>query len=406
MEKLLKINEWLKTSKTVENWYKDYHHSVGFNLVKVKKEIDRFNELNENAHNNKLYDVSFISDNQLLSELFNDFCEINWREFEDDKPDDVEFVQLGRTSSFYILPKYYVNTLEDISSEFKDNNLNDALYHLSHEWGSNNIYPKDKTEFYELIKRELDDDQELSLEDWDNEFEDSDLYDLLDDIKESVDGFISDIKPLLDESFKVIENLEYFKKNQVSYWREYLDNFLDDQDEDADDIYEDYHVKRLTTEEAEDIARKIYIANKKPHLVKTPIELLNGDMVEAYINLNYGDEFKIIRRGQIDNGDLIELSIKPCTTEGTVTLENNSYWKNYIFEVVISSNVFDNKAKVAIVPNNINGYNGKTKVNESFNISICYYPKNQKDNANAKNRLDLCSRLTSEYETEIQINKI
>lgn len=78
--------------------------------------IDRFYYIGE-ATNAKLYDVSFYCyQNDIDDTLFNEFCAAEWDFFEDCLKDGggaLEFI--GRTSSFYFVPRDIIFYWHDIS---------------------------------------------------------------------------------------------------------------------------------------------------------------------------------------------------------------------------------------------------------------------------------------------------
>lgn len=182
---------------------------------KLKEVFDRLTVYTTMYYNLKLYEINAEAGQEDFNKYFDDFCEVNYRDFKDFMDShDVITEQVGRTSSFTMKTsylkdvdcddefKYFVETLAqkvcsapDASYELAE--VNDAL--LDHI----------ETSIAEghLSESELDEDIEEILA-------------AIPDVEES----IKDLKA-------VDEYIESFKKNQLSHWTDYVDMRKEDEAE-------------------------------------------------------------------------------------------------------------------------------------------------------------------------------
>ena len=182
---------------------------------KLKEVFDRLTEYTTKYYDLKLHQISAEADNEDFDKYFDSFCEVNYQDFKDFiDSHDIETEQVGRTSSFTIKTsylkgvdcddefKYFVETLankvcSDPDASYELAEVNDAL--LDHIETS-------IAEGY-LSESELDEDIEEILA-------------AIPDVEES----IKDLKA-------VDEYIESFKKNQLSYWTDYVDMRKEDEAE-------------------------------------------------------------------------------------------------------------------------------------------------------------------------------
>lgn len=185
---------------------------------KLKEVFDRLKVYTTPYYDLKLHEIAVESDKEDFDKYFDDFCEINYLDFEDFLSfHDVVTCQVGRTSSFALTTKYlndiddddefkyFVETLAqkvcsdpDVSYELAE--VNDALLDHIEESIANDT----------LTEEDVDEDVE-------------DLLAAIPDIEES----IKDLKAVDD----YITN---FKANQLSYWNDYVDMRKEDEELDAE----------------------------------------------------------------------------------------------------------------------------------------------------------------------------
>lgn len=185
---------------------------------KLKEVFDKLQVYTTPYYNLKLYEIAAESDKEDFDKYFDDFCEINYLDFEDFMDShDVETIQVGRTSSFTLTTKY-LNDIDD-DYEFKY--------------------------FVETLAQKVCSDPDVS-------YELAEVNDaLLDHIEESIaEGHLTeedvdeDIEEILaaipdvEESIKnlkaVDEYITNFKANQLSYWIDYVDMLKEDEELDAE----------------------------------------------------------------------------------------------------------------------------------------------------------------------------
>lgn len=134
--------------------------------------------------NLKLYDVAFKCEND---ELFSSFCEYNYEMFNDMLEDrGLKTVQIGWTSSFYIVPEYYENAF--YNEEF------------------------DRYGFYEnYIGTDLLNDMEVE------KLEGISQYDI-----DIIDKEVKDFKESIINVIEVYQYVNEFKKNQLEIFNDWL----------------------------------------------------------------------------------------------------------------------------------------------------------------------------------------
>ena len=159
-----------------------------------------------NVTNLKLYDASYLAckvgeENDNLEEmcdLFNDFCDDSFKEFMegDDAPmEGLKLCNIGSTSMFRIDTEdelygraYYYDNYNNASKEERKQMLYEEFLYLQNT---------DEVEFDEMEKDEI----EL----------------LIDEMKDYMESF----KDIIN-AYKAIDN---FKKNQVEYFKDYLEGY-------------------------------------------------------------------------------------------------------------------------------------------------------------------------------------
>lgn len=185
---------------------------------KLKEVFDKLQVYTTPYYDLKLYEIAAESDKEDFDKYFDDFCEINYLDFEDFLSfHDVETIQVGRTSSFALTTKY-LNDIDD-DDEFKY--------------------------FVETLAQKVCSDPDVSYELAEvndallDHIEESIANDTLteEDVDEDVDDLLAAI-PDVEESIKdlkaVDDYITNFKANQLSYWNDYVDMRKEDEDLDAE----------------------------------------------------------------------------------------------------------------------------------------------------------------------------
>ena len=166
---------------------------------------DEVTEYVGNIINLKLYDAHFLAykiaeenGNEEAFEAFNNFCQINFYYFVEDCESPMkglEFKHIGRTSSFRIDTEdglyggaYYYDDYNNASKEERKQMLYEEFLYLQNT---------DESDFEEM------DTDEIEL--------------LIEEMKDYVESFNDII-----EAYKEIED---FKKNQVKYFKEYIEDY-------------------------------------------------------------------------------------------------------------------------------------------------------------------------------------
>lgn len=174
---------------------------------KLKEVFDRLKVYTTPYYNLKLYEIAAESDKEDFDKYFDDFCEINYLDFEDFMDShDVVTCQVGRTSSFALTTKY-LNDIDD-DDEFKY--------------------------FVETLAQKVCSDPDVSYELAEvndallDHIEESIANDTLteEDIDDEIEEILSAI-PDVEESIKDLaaadEYIGRFKMNQLLYWSEYVE---------------------------------------------------------------------------------------------------------------------------------------------------------------------------------------
>lgn len=185
---------------------------------KLKEVFDRLKVYTTPYYDLKLHEIAVESDQEDFDKYFDDFCEINYLDFEDFMDShDVVTCQVGRTSSFTLTTKY-LNDIDD-DDEFKY--------------------------FVETLAQKVCSDPDVSYELAEindallDHIEESIANDTLteEDVDEDVDDLLAAI-PDVEDSIKdlkaVDEYITNFKANQLSYWNDYVDMRKEDEELDAE----------------------------------------------------------------------------------------------------------------------------------------------------------------------------
>ena len=184
---------------------------------KLKEVFDRLKVYTTPYYDLKLYEIAAESDKEDFDKYFDDFCEINYLDFEDFLSfHDVETIQVGRTSSFALKTKY-LNDIDD-DDEFKY--------------------------FVETLAQKVCSDPDVSYELAEindallDHIEESIANDTLteEDVDEDVDDLLAAI-PDVEDSIKDLKAVDdfitNFKANQLSYWTDYIDMRKEDEELDV-----------------------------------------------------------------------------------------------------------------------------------------------------------------------------
>ena len=185
---------------------------------KLKEVFERLKEYTTPYYNLKLHKIAENADQDDFDRYFDDFCEINYRDFEDFlNYHEVETCEVGRTSSFTLTTKYLQGIDDD--DEFKY-----FVETLAQKVCTN---PDVSYELAEVNDDLLDHIEESIANDTLTE----------DDIDEDIDEILAAI-PDVEESIKdlkaVDEFITNFKANQLSYWSDYVDMRKEDEELDAE----------------------------------------------------------------------------------------------------------------------------------------------------------------------------
>lgn len=184
---------------------------------KLKEVFDKLQVYTTPYYDLKLHEIAIESDEEDFDKYFDDFCEINYLDFEDFMDShDVETIQVGRTSSFALTTKY-LNDIDD-DYEFKY--------------------------FVETLAQKVCSDPDVSYELAEvndallDHIEESIANDTLteEDVDEDIEEILAAI-PDVEESIKNLKAVDdfitNFKANQLSYWTDYVDMRKEDEELDA-----------------------------------------------------------------------------------------------------------------------------------------------------------------------------
>ena len=185
---------------------------------KLKEVFDRLKIYTTPYYDLKLYEIAAESDKEDFDKYFDDFCEINYLDFEDFMDfHNVETEQVGRTSAFTMKTSYLKDV--DCDDEFKY--------------------------FVETLAQKVCSDPDVSYELAEvndallDHIEESIANDTLteEDVDEDVDDLLAAI-PDIEESIKDLKAVDdfiiNFKANQLSYWIDYVDMIKEDEELDAE----------------------------------------------------------------------------------------------------------------------------------------------------------------------------
>ena len=185
---------------------------------KLKEVFDKLQVYTTPYYNLKLYEIAAESDKEDFDKYFDDFCEINYLDFEDFMDyHDVETIQVGRTSSF-ALTTGYLNDIDD-DDEFKY-----FVETLAQKVCSS---PEVSYELAEVNDALLDHIEESIANDTLTE------EDIDEDIKEIL-AAIPDVEESIKDLKAVDDFITNFKVNQLSYWTDYVDMCKEDEELDAE----------------------------------------------------------------------------------------------------------------------------------------------------------------------------
>ena len=185
---------------------------------KLKEVFDKLQVYTTPYYNLKLYEIAAESDKEDFDKYFDDFCEINYLDFEDFMDShDVETIQVGRTSSFALTTKY-LNDIDD-DDEFKY-----FVETLAQKVCSD---PDVSYELAEINDALLDHIEESIANDTLTE------EDIDEDIKEIL-AAIPDVEESIKDLKAVDDFITNFKVNQLSYWTDYVDMCKEDEELDAE----------------------------------------------------------------------------------------------------------------------------------------------------------------------------
>ena len=185
---------------------------------KLKEVFDKLQVYTTPYYDLKLHEIAIESDEEDFDKYFDDFCEINYLDFEDFMDShDVVTCQVGRTSSFALTTKY-LNDIDD-DDEFKY-----FVETLAQKVCSDPDVSYDLAEVNDAL---LDHIEESIANDTLTE----------EDVDEDIEEILAAI-PDIEESIKnlkaVDEYITNFKANQLSYWIDYVDMIKEDEELDAE----------------------------------------------------------------------------------------------------------------------------------------------------------------------------
>lgn len=199
-----------------------------FNEVTSNKQLEKIVNVVGKSENLKLYDLSnelifnkkynHLSDKE-KNDLFNTFCEDEYDLFHEDMGEEslyIDFKQIGKTSSFYVVPKSYFDyyNIEDYTNK----SFKEKIFMLLDEF-MNNKYG------YWNTSNSLMDIQEEKIINIRN----NDVIDFIREYDFTIDTLVEDFKNFLIEYFedvlKVYEYIEDFKRNQCQNFEEYYNLF-------------------------------------------------------------------------------------------------------------------------------------------------------------------------------------
>lgn len=186
---------------------------------KLKDVFDKLQVYTTPYYDLKLYEIAAESDKEDFDKYFDDFCEINYQEFKELVIDyyDIETEQVGRTSSFAMTTSY----LKDIDCDYEFKYFVETLAQK---------VCSDPDVSYELA--EVND---ALLDHIESSIAEGHLTE--DDVNEDIEEILAailDIEESIKDLKAVDDYLESFKKNQMSYWNDYVDMRKEDEELDAE----------------------------------------------------------------------------------------------------------------------------------------------------------------------------
>lgn len=214
----------LKNQVVIDFYNKEYVPAAKQALSQALKLKDEFAEISDSVDAKLHTAAELMGPNGEYQELFDQFARESWIEFqENDWSHKVAFEQLGRTSSFYIRPRYYKDLAETLF-ELTPDKIG-YLYDFMHELVGDEVFLERFEEIGDYVNY-LDDEYEnetLFLEDLRAQLG----YYSLDDLVSSLN---QELRPELQHALDCYNDLEDFKKNQVANFKSYLLAYLEDDD--------------------------------------------------------------------------------------------------------------------------------------------------------------------------------
>ena len=192
------------------------------NLNKILKEVrvqkeNICNTLN-NSTNVKLHEVAHLDN--LDMDTFNSFCldeYHNWSEFL--KENYLEETHIGNTSTFYLTSPYYDMYKFDYHGQM---NIKKVIYLICEFSGLDTDYLKINNDgiIEELESISFADGSEAT---WEEYFlEKYTIDDIYSDLENEVSNFFEELNNI-KQGYEYLEN---FKKNQISYYNDYLESII------------------------------------------------------------------------------------------------------------------------------------------------------------------------------------
>lgn len=186
---------------------------------KLKEVFDRLTEYAKNYYDLKLHQIAAEADNEDFDKYFDDFCEINYQDFQDlvIDYDGIETEQVGRTSSFTMTTSF-----------LKDVDCDDEFKYFVETLAQKVCSSPD-------VSHELAEVNDALLDHIEESISEGHLTE--DDVNEDVEEILAAIPEVEDSIKKLAAADEYigkFKTNQLSYWSDYVDMRKEDKEIDAE----------------------------------------------------------------------------------------------------------------------------------------------------------------------------
>ena len=184
----------------------------------LKEVFDRLEKFTTFYYDLKLHQIAAEADRDDFDKYFDDFCEINYRDFKDFIDSlDIETKQVGRTSSFTMKTSYLKEI--DCDDEFK--------YFVETLAQKVCTHPDVSYELAE-VNDELLDHIESSI---------AEGHLTEEDVNEDIEEILAAIRDV-EEAIKLLseadESINRFKSKQLQHWNDYVDMRKEDEEIDAD----------------------------------------------------------------------------------------------------------------------------------------------------------------------------